>query len=242
MIPYHFAKFGLYIQKRLLQIIPCIRSLDPGHLLRRSLGNDPAPVIPAFRATVNYMVGNFYHIKIVLDNHNAIACINKPGKHINKLLDIRKMKPCRGFIQYIKRPSRASFTEFRGKLDALRFPPGKRGCGLPQPYISQPDIKQSLKLPFYFWDVFKERKRFFNSHIQHLCNILSFVCNFKRFAIEAFSMTDFAGDIHIRKKMHFYSDDPVPAACFASSSLQVEAKAPGLVTPVSYTHLRAHET
>src|SRR5660398_205246 len=74
-IPYKIAELRLYIQKRLLQIIPCIRSLDPGHLLRRSLGNDPAPVIPAFRAKVNYMVGNFYHIKIVLETTTLLPAL-----------------------------------------------------------------------------------------------------------------------------------------------------------------------
>jgi len=82
-------------------------------------------------------------------------------------------------------------------------PPESVVAGCPKPYISQPHIKKCLKLPFYFRIFSKERKGFFNGHIQHLCNILSLVCDLKGLAVEAFSMADFAGDIDIGEENAF---------------------------------------
>ena len=45
-------------------------------LFRRTLGDDRAALVAAFRANINDVVGTFNHIEIVLDDNDRISIID----------------------------------------------------------------------------------------------------------------------------------------------------------------------
>src|ERR1700738_1034770 len=58
---------------------------------------------------------------------------------------------------------------------------------------------------------------------------MAFEAHGQRFGIVAAAAADFAGDVHIREKIHFYGAQAVALAGFAAAALYVEAEAAGTV-------------
>ena len=69
----------------------------------------------------------------------------------------------------------------------------------------------------------------FAGHFQDVADGLAFVVDFQGFAVVALAVTDFAGHIDIRQKVHFDLDDAVTGTVFAAAAFDVEAETAGAV-------------
>ena len=77
----------------------------------------------------------------------------------------------------------------------------------------------------------EEPKRLLHRHVQDFIDIASLVPYLQRLSVIAVSMADFAGDIYIRKEVHFNLDDTVSGTCFTPAALDIEGEAAFLITP-----------
>ena len=68
----------------------------------RSLCHDRAATVAAFWAHINDPVSCFDHVKIVLNDHHRIACLDQLIKHLEQQGDVLKMQACGGLIQNVK--------------------------------------------------------------------------------------------------------------------------------------------
>ena len=62
---------------------------------------------------------------------------------------------------------------------------------------------------------------------------MAFVAHGQSFGVVAAAAADFAGDIHIRQKIHFDAAQAVALAGFAAAAFYVEAEAAGLVAALA---------
>ena len=140
------------------------------------------------------------------------------------------MQAGRRLIQNIKRVASAAAAQFLRKLDALRLAAGKRGGLLPQMNVIEADIVQRLELVAERRHVLQHIEGFRDRHVKHFRDIFPFVADFQRFAVIAAAVALFAGDVHVRQKVHFDFNHAVAFAGFAAPALDVKAEPPRLIT------------
>src|SRR5690606_40967674 len=119
------------------------------------------------------------------------------------------------------------------KLVALLIS-ARQGCRrLSQRDITQPDIKQCLQFAGNHGHRTEKFSSMLHRHLQNFGDIFAFVLNFKRFAVVALAMTNVAGHVNIRKKMHLDLDDTVTLTSLAASAFHIERKTSGRVSPLT---------
>ena len=94
------------------QVLRRIAFLILYQLLRRPFKQHPSPPIATFRANIDYMIGYFDHIHIMLNHQHGIASIHQFVQHHQQMPYILKVKPGCGLIQNIKSFSRIPFGQF----------------------------------------------------------------------------------------------------------------------------------
>src|SRR3972149_3731495 len=85
---------------------PRMRPVHFSHLLRCTVRHDLSSGVTTLWPEVYDIVGILDYIRVMFDDHHAVSCINKLVQHIEELLNICKMQPCRRFIKYIEGPAR----------------------------------------------------------------------------------------------------------------------------------------
>ena len=70
---------------------------------------------------------------------------------------------------------------------------------------------------------------FFDGHVEDLADVFAFVLDFEGFAVVAFAVADFAGDVYVGQKVHFDFDDAVALAGFAAAAFDVEGESADVV-------------
>ena len=113
------------------------------HSFRCSTDHQAATSTTTFRSHVDYVISKFDDIKVMLDDKNGIAPVDKFLQYIHKDPNILKMQAGCRFIKDIKGLPRISLCEFRRQLDTLALAAGKRGRTLPELDVSQTHILQT---------------------------------------------------------------------------------------------------
>ena len=132
-------------------------------------------------------------------------------------------------VQNIQRLPGSTPCKLGGKLYPLCLSARKRGGGLPQADIAQPDVIQRLQFVFDLRNTVEENKRFFHRHFQHVRNVLSLEMHLQRVPVIALSVAHVTGDVYVRQKVHFDLFHAVSLACFAPSAPDVEGKSAGFI-------------
>ena len=88
---------------------------------------------------------------------------------------------------------------------------------------------QRLQLVADLGDVLEMIERLLNVHFQHVGDRLLFVLDLQRFAVEAMSLADRAGDPDIGQEVHLELVRPVAVASFAPPAVDVETESARLV-------------
>ena len=70
---------------------------------------------------------------------------------------------------------------------------------------------------------------FFNGHVEDLADVFAFVLDFEGFAVVAFAVADFAGDVHVGQEVHFDFNHAVALAGFASAAFDIEGESADVV-------------
>src|ERR1700693_2702426 len=92
-------------RQELARITP--RCLDD--VLRRAPGDDFAAAVAAFGAEVDYPVGGFYHLEIVLDYDHRVALRHQLVQHLQQFLHVVEMQARGRLIQDVERAPGGAF-------------------------------------------------------------------------------------------------------------------------------------
>lgn len=102
-----------------------------------------------------------------------------------------------GFVQYVKRSAGVAFGEFEGEFDALGFAAGEGGGGLSEADVAESDVHEGLQFAGDGGDGVEELAGIFDGHVEDFADVFAFVLDFEGFAVVAFAVADFAGDVHV---------------------------------------------
>ena len=82
-------------------------------------------------------------------------------------------------------------------------PPERGGGGLAEADVTQTYVHQGLQFARYGGDGIEKFAGFFDGHVEDLADVFAFVLDFEGFAVVAFAVADFAGDVHVGQEVHF---------------------------------------
>ena len=74
-----------------------------GDLLGGPCGNDPPAAFSAFGAEVDYVIGRFDHVRMMLDYDNRVLLIHQFAQNVQELADVFEMQAGRGFVEDVER-------------------------------------------------------------------------------------------------------------------------------------------
>ena len=69
------------------------------NIFRRTLGDDLAALIAAFRAEIEDPVGGADNVEVVLDDDQRVPLLDQPPERAEQRCDVVKMKPGGRFIE-----------------------------------------------------------------------------------------------------------------------------------------------
>ncbi|MNN46664.1 hypothetical protein D3C81_1610530 [compost metagenome] len=96
-------------------------------------------------------------------------------------------------------------------------------------YISEPYIKDRLKLAMNLGNVLEEFSRILHGHLQNIRDTLILIFHFQGLPVISLTLANLTRDIDIGKEVHLNLDNSIPAAGFTAAALNVEAEAAFLV-------------
>ena len=88
-----------------------------------------------------------------------------------------------------------------------------------------PTSHQRFELDFDLRDILEHAQRFFDRGLQQIGDRMALIFHLQRFVIIAPAAAHVAGDIDVRKEIHFDALQAVALAGFAAPALHVEAEA-----------------
>src|SRR5208337_4075439 len=159
--------------------------------------------------------------------------IHEALEDVQELADIIEMQAGGGLIENVDGSAGLALGELAGQLDALGFAAGKRGGRLAELHVAETHFDHGGKLLLNLGNVFENLEGIAGRQIQNIVDAVPLVANSKRFRIVAAAATNFAGDIHVREKIHFDAAEAFSLAGFATPAFHVEAEAPGAVTALA---------
>ena len=115
----------------------------------------------------------------------------------------------------------------RRQFHALRLATGKRGGGLAQPQIAEPDFFQHPQLLHHLGYAGEEVQRLFHRQVQHFVDILAAITHVEHLRLVARAFALFADQFDVGQKLHFDGDGAVALAGFAASAGDVEREMSG---------------
>ena len=102
-------------------------------------------IFTGIRPQVNDPVGTFHYVRVVFNNKDGMATLDKRVKGLKQFLDIMEIQSGSRLIKDEKVVIiRISFSQESGELYTLCFTTGKSAAGLSQGNIAQPYILQGL--------------------------------------------------------------------------------------------------
>ena len=139
------------------------------------------------------------------------------------------MQACRRLVQNIHGASGTAARKLRCQLNALCFAAAQRRRCLSQMDVAKAYVLQHCQLAVNTRLVLEEFAGFAHSHIKNLRNGFALIMHLQRIAVVACTVADFAGNVNVRQKVHFYLIHAVALAGLAASSLDVKAEAACLI-------------
>ena len=133
------------------------------------------------------------------------------------------------FVEDVERSAGVAFGEFEGEFDALGFAAGEGGGGLAEADVAEAYVHQGLQFARYGGDGVEKFAGFFDGHVEDLADVFAFVLDFEGFAVVAFAVADFAGDVHVGQEVHFDFNHAVALAGFAAAAFDVEGESADVV-------------
>ena len=176
------------------------------------------------------MVGVLHNVEVVLNDDDRIAGIDEFLEHLEQRRYVLEGQAGGGLVEDIERPAGGTLGKLGGQLDPLGFTTRKRGRGLAEVDIAEPDIVQRFQLTFKSRKILEERQRLGYRHVEHLGDILALEPDFQSLAVITLTVADLTGHGDIGQKLHLNLDKAVAAASLAASSLDIERETPGPVT------------
>src|SRR5215813_2531871 len=113
------------------------------------------------------------------------------------------MQASGGFVENVECAASLALGEFASQLDALRFAAGKRGGGLAKLDVAEADFDDGGELLLDLRNVFEKLERVSRLQIENVADRMALEADGERFGIVAAAAADFAGDVNVRKKIHF---------------------------------------
>src|SRR3954469_3562577 len=187
--------------------------------LRSPQGHDCSTPRPPFWAQVDYKIGRFDDVEIVLDDYNRVALINKLVQDIEQLVRVFEVQTGRGFIQDVERLAGTAARQFLRQLHALRLPTTQRRRRLPQLDVAEADVLQRSQFVCDWREVLEKRQRLVDGQIQDVGDRLAAVPDFQRLAVVSPSFALLARHVNVRQEVHFDCDHTVALTRFASAAL-----------------------
>src|SRR5205085_3532694 len=136
----------------------------------------------------------------------------------------------RGFVQDIEGATGRPLVKLRRELDPLRLSSRQRRRGLSEPYVSQTDLRERLKMACYRRDVAEELERLVDAHLQHVGDRSALVPNLEGLSVVPGSLAHLARDVDVGEEVHLDLDLAVARAVLTASAVDVEAESTGLVS------------
>ena len=106
----------------LRKILAGVGPLDGGNLLWSALGDNGSAAISSLGPHVDDPIGGFDDIQIVLNDEDRVALIDKTLQHQQQLADVLEVQAGGGLVKDIQGPTRGTFLQLGGQLDALGLP------------------------------------------------------------------------------------------------------------------------
>ena len=97
-----------------------------GNIFGPADANYISAFISAFGTEVYYIIGDFYHIKVMLYHEHTIPTVAEPVDYLNKLLYISYVQSCCRLVEHIECAPRIAPRQLGCKLYSLSFSTGKR--------------------------------------------------------------------------------------------------------------------
>ncbi len=164
---------------------------------------------------------------------DGVAEVGEAIENVQQFFYVVEVQAGGGLIENIQSAAGLAAREFAGQLDALGFAAGKRGGGLAELDVAEADVDQRFELQADLRNVFQHFQRFVNRHVQQVGNRVALVSHGKRLGVVAAAAADFAGDVNVRKEIHFDAAQAVALAGFAAAAFYVEAEAARLVAALA---------
>ncbi len=191
-------------------------------------GDDLAAFVAAFGAEVDDPVRGLDDFETVLDHQHRVALVDQLVQHFQELPHVFEMQARRRLVEDIQGPPGRAARQLLGELDPLRLAAGKRGCGLADMDVVQPDPLQHRQFVADHRHRLEEVDAFLDRHVEHVGDRLAFEMDLQRLAVVALALALVALDIDVGQKVHLDLDDAVALAGLAAPALHVEGEAPGL--------------
>ena len=114
------------------------------------------------------VVGNLYHVEVMLNHNGCISSIHKLVYHAQQLANILKVQTRSWLVKDVECVSCVALRELGSQLYSLALSARQSSAGLTQSEVSQSDILNSLQLLVDRGDVCEEINGDVHRHIQHI--------------------------------------------------------------------------
>src|SRR3990172_2775311 len=115
----------------------------------------------------------------------------------------------------------------RRQLEALRFPAGKRGSGLPEAEIAEADLLENLQAVDDLVHAGEKLQRLANRHAENFVDVFLAEADIEHGALKARAAAFLAQQLDVGQELHLDGDGAVALAGFAAASGDIEGKVAG---------------
>src|SRR4051794_17819466 len=90
---------GLARSENLAQKLASVRAVDRRDLLGRAGRDQLAAGLAALGPEIDHPVGLLDHVEVVLDYEHGVPGVDEALQHLEQLLDVGEVEPCRWLVQ-----------------------------------------------------------------------------------------------------------------------------------------------
>ena len=200
-----------------------------GDLLGGAGGKDLSTFTTALGSHVDNPVGELDDIKVVLDDDDGVASIDKFLQDIHQDSDVLEMQAGGGLVENVERLAGVFLREFGGQFDSLAFSTRKGGGGLAKFDVAEAYILDGLDLAEDLGHVLEELDGLIDGHVEHVGNRLAFIAHFERFTVVTLAVALLARHLDIGQEVHLDGLVTIAATGLASPAFHVERETARLV-------------
>jgi hypothetical protein len=106
-----------------------------------------ASFVASLRAQVDYVIGRFDHVQVVLDHDDRMAVVDQAVEALQQPIDVGEVQTGRRLVENVEVVLAAlELSELSGELDALGFPAGENRRRMAELEVSEPEHFQDADL------------------------------------------------------------------------------------------------